>query len=184
MSKESDESFVRFVDERSPQLLRVARQLTGNADEARDLVQTALERAYRRWDSIERSDGDGYGYVRQILVNAHTDAHRGRVRWRRRAGEREEREAAVSDGERHWVSPAGASPEARVVNRETLRRELGRLTARERAAVILRFGEDLSEADVATHLGVSVGTVKSTVSRALAKLRVEQHEMAMGGGSR
>lgn len=185
MSRAGDESFVAFVNERSPELMRLALHLTSNPEQAKDLVQTALERAYRKWSRVDPDNGSAYGYVRQTMINAHTDGLRSTLRWRRRSGMREtERDVAMSDGEVQWVAPAGQSPEAMALNRDTVTRSLGLLTARERAAVVLRYGEDLPEAEVAHQLGVTVGTVKSTVSRALAKMRV--HEMAphLGGIAR
>ncbi|MGA4506937.1 RNA polymerase sigma factor [Propionibacteriaceae bacterium G1746] len=171
MSRDTDASFVRFVDERSAELLRVAMYLTGQRDEAHDLVQTALERAYRKWAKLE--PGGEFGYVRTIMVNAHNDGLRRVMRWGRKSGQRDpERTQVMSDGELQWVTPESRSPEALVVNRDLLRRGLDRLTDRERTAVVLRFCEDMSEAEVANQMGVAVGTVKSTVSRALAKLRV------------
>ncbi|MGA4670116.1 SigE family RNA polymerase sigma factor [Propionibacteriaceae bacterium Y1923] len=180
---DADASFVAFVDERSPELMRVALHLTRNQDEALDLVQTSLERAYRKWKSIDPAQG-AYGYVRQIMVNAHTDGQRRGLRWMRKSGVRDgAHEVAMSDGELHLVTPDGRSPETVAITRDEVRRNLDRLTTRERAAVVLRYGEDLSEAEVADHLGISVGTVKSTVSRALAKLRVAE-AATMGGMAR
>ena len=179
---QNDASFVAFVDERSPELMRVALHLTRDHDEARDLVQTSLERAYRRWSRIDPALG-AFGYVRQIMVNAHTDGLRRGLRWHRKAGLRQAHDVVMSDGEWHQVSPSRQSPEAQAITRDEVRRTLQQLTARERAAVVLRYGEDLSEAEVADHLGVSVGTVKSTVSRALAKLRVAE-AAAIGGMAR
>lgn len=181
--KNTDASFVTFVDERSPELMRVALHLTRNRDEAKDLVQTSLERAYRKWSSIDQSQG-AFGYVRQIMVNAHTDGLRRGLRWRRKQGVRDgAQDVVMSDGELQQVTPRGRSPEVMAVNRAEVRRSLGHLSARERTAVVLRYGEDLSEAEVAAHLGISVGTVKSTVSRALAKMRVAEAS-AIGGMAR
>lgn len=182
MGRAADDSFVRFVDERSPELMRIAMNLTRNHDEARDLVQTSLERAYRKWTKVEVDDGDGFGYVRQIMVNAHTDGLRRRQRWGRRAGHRDlDHEYVVSDGELQPVHVASRTPETIALQREMLRQNLARLTPRERAIVVLRFGEDLPEAEVARQLGIAVGTVKSTCSRALTKLQVQNAEPATGG---
>ncbi|MCT1458208.1 SigE family RNA polymerase sigma factor [Aestuariimicrobium sp. p3-SID1156] len=187
MGRATDESFVRFVDERSPELMRLALHLTRHQDEAKDLVQTSLERAYRKWSKVELEAGDGFGYVRQIMVNAHTDSLRGRQRWGRKAGMRDlDHEVVMSDGELQPVQSDRRGPETLAIQRATLRKNLALLTARERAAVVLRFGEDLPEAEVARQMGVSVGTVKSTVSRALAKLQVHAATstpaVARGGG--
>ena len=185
MSRATDESFVAFVNARSPELMRLALHLTRNQDEAKDLVQTSLERSYRKWSKVELEAGDGFGYVRQVLINAHADGLRRKQRWGRKAGMRDgDQDVAMSDGELQVVQPRGQSPENLAVDRDTLRRNLALLTPRERAAVVLRFGEDLPEAEVARQLGCAVGTVKSTVSRALKKLQVQANEPAWEGGQR
>jgi RNA polymerase sigma-70 factor (sigma-E family) len=153
-----DPGFREYVTARSRSLLRSAYLLTGNLADAEDLVQAALAKTYLAWDRIEdRSAIDGY--VRRAMVNTHISW------WRRRRLEEyptdELPDLAVAD-------QTGDSDLA-----DTLRRAVDRLPQRMRAAIVLRYFEDMTEAEVAEALGVSLGTVKSTVSRAVAKLRVD-----------
>ena len=150
--------FRDYVTSRSGSLLRSAYLLTGNRADAEDLVQAALAKTYLAWDRIEdRRALDGY--VRRAMINTHISW------WRRRRLEEyptdELPDQVVADH-------ASASDLA-----ETLRRAVDRLPQRMRAAVVLRYFEDMTEAEVAAALGVSLGTVKSTVSRAVAKLRID-----------
>jgi RNA polymerase sigma-70 factor (sigma-E family) len=153
-----DAGFREYVTARSRALLRTAYLLTGNAADAEDLLQAALAKTFLAWDRIE-DRGALDGYVRRAMVNTHISW------WRRRRVEEyptdEIPDQAVAD-------PAVASD-----LQETLRRAVDRLPDRMRAAVVLRYYEDMTEAEVADVLGVSLGTVKSTVSRAVAKLRTD-----------
>ena len=154
-------SFDEFVQARSPGLLRTALLLTGqDRAEAEDLVQLALERAYRHWARICRS-GEPERYVRKILANASAD------RWRRlrRRPELPLREAAAD--------PAGPDRSREIDDRDFLLRALAALPPRQRAALVLRYFDDLNQAEIADLLGCSVGTVKSQISRGLARLREE-----------
>ena len=153
-----DPVFRDYVRSRSRALLRTAYLLTGNVADAEDLVQSALTKTYVAWDRIQdRSALDGY--VRRAIVNTHISW------WRRRRVEEyptdEIPDQAVID-----------HPESSDIE-ESLRRAIDRLPQRMRAAVMLRFYDDMTEAEVAEVLGVSLGTVKSTVSRAVAKLRID-----------
>jgi len=140
----------------SPRLLRMAFLLTRDAGHAEDLLQTALARAWRAWHRI---DGDPEPYVRRIIVTSHATWWRRRWRGEEPTGELPER--------------PGESPQAAVDEREWLWQALGRLPRRQRTVLVLRFYEDLTEAQVAGLLGCSVGTVKSQASKALAKLRLD-----------
>ena len=156
MSKEP-EGFVQFVEARERALQRTAWLLTGDRGLAEDLVQTALVRAWPRWKRIRRHD-DPEVYVRRVMVN--TWATWARRRWR---GERAT--PSVPEG------PAPGDIAAEVAVRMVVRSALASLTARQRAVLVLRVFDDLSEAQVAQVLDCAVGTVKSTMSQALAKLR-------------
>jgi RNA polymerase sigma-70 factor (sigma-E family) len=151
------EGFAQFVEARERALQRTAYLLTGDWALAEDLVQTALARAWPRWERITRSD-DPEIYVRKVLVNTWTT-------WSRRRWRGEKPSAAVPD-----TAAAGDVAEE-VTVRVGLRRALGSLTPRQRAVLVLRVYDDLPEAQVADMLSCSVGTVKSTMSRALARLR-------------
>jgi RNA polymerase sigma-70 factor (sigma-E family) len=150
------EEFRAYVAERGPVLLRQATQLTSDRTEAEDLLQAALAKTYLAWDRIEdRSAVDGY--VRRAMVNTQISW------WRRRKLE---------------IYPTDQLPDRPVADhtdrsemRDALGRALRRLPERQRLAVMLRYYEDMSEREIAEVLGVSVGTVKSTVSRAMARLR-------------
>lgn len=132
--------------------------LTADRADAEDLLQSALTKTYLAWERIhDRSALDGY--VRRTMVNINISW------WRRRRLEEyptdELPDTPIADHTR------------RSELRDGLDRILDRLPARQRAAVVLRYYEDLTETEIAETLGVSVGTVKSTVSRAMAKLRDE-----------
>lgn len=153
-----DPAFHDYVVARSRSLLRTAYVLTGNLADAEDLVQSALAKTYLAWDRIE-DRGALDGYVRRAMVNTHISW------WRRRRLEE---------------FPTDEIPERPVVDhsvssemQDSLRAAVDRLPQRMRAAVLLRYYEDMTEAEVADALGVSLGTVKSTVSRAVAKLRID-----------
>lgn len=163
MRQEHDAAFSAFVAARSRHLLQAAHLLTGDRHRAEDLLQTALTRAYLRWDRIV--DEDPEGYVRRTMVNAHID-------WWRRKPWREESTEVLPEV---LVADAAASYDVRAV----LLTALAQLSRRQRAVMVLRYFEDMSEADIARTLGCSAGTVKSAASRATAKLREALPEEAM-----
>lgn len=151
-----DDDFVAFVDARSAALLRTARLLTaGDQHAAEDLVQAALEKAYVAWPRIQRK-GAQEAYVRSIMTRTAID----RTRQRSRRGE-----LVTDDVPEVAVHPVG--PE----DRDTVLALLRELSPRQRAVLVLRYYEDLSEAQIADALGCSTGTVKAHASRALAALR-------------
>lgn len=155
--------FRDFVLSRGRSLLRSAYLLTGNLADAEDLVQSALAKTYQAWDRIEdRNALDGY--VRRAMVNTHISW------WRRRRLD----EYPTDDIPDRPVADSSGSSDLH----DTLQRAIDRLPQRMRAAVVLRFFEDMTEAEVADVLGVSQGTVKSTVSRAVAKLRTDADLLA------
>ena len=156
---EAEVSFEEFVYARPGSLLRTALLLTGqNRAEAEDLLQLALERAYRHWPRVCRS-GEPERYVRGILANASAD------RWRRLA-RRAERPLSAPGAD-----PALPDHSAVVADRDYLLRALAALPPRQRAVLVLRYFDDLSEAETADMLGCSLGTVKSQAARGLARLR-------------
>src|SRR3984957_17156724 len=154
-----DTPFEEFVAASSGRLFTLARLLTGgHRAEAEDLLQGAFERAYRRWGRISRG-GEPERYVRQMLVNASVD------RWRR-LRRHPETELAVSGADLGTADDTAA-----VADRDLLLRGLAALAPRQRAVLVLRYFEDLSEAQTAAMLSCSVGTVKSQAARGLARLR-------------
>ncbi|MFJ2341934.1 SigE family RNA polymerase sigma factor [Streptomyces antimycoticus] len=152
-------SFTSYVRARGPVLLRTARSLTSNVCDAEDLLQTALTKTYLAWERIEDHNALD-GYVRRALVNTRTS------QWRKRKID----EFACEELPEPETGPS-PDPAERQALRDALWRAVLRLPDRQRAMVVLRYYEDLSEAQTAEVLGVSVGTVKSAVSRALGKLR-------------
>ncbi len=158
-----DADFREFVSARGRALLRSAYLLTGNLADAEDLVQSALAKTYQAWDRIEdRKALDGY--VRRAMVNTHISW------WRRRRVD----EYPTDDIPDQPAADTSGNSELH----DTLQRAINRLPQRMRAAVVLRYFEDMTEAEVADILGVSQGTVKSTVSRAVAKLRTDTDLLA------
>jgi RNA polymerase sigma-70 factor (sigma-E family) len=153
---EGDEEFVRFVEDSSSRLIRAAFLLTGDRHRAEEATQAALVRTYARWSRVRRDDA--YAYARKVMVNQTID------NWRRPI-----REYAIADLPEF---PTGQDVAEEVARRRWVVDALSTLSARERAVIVLRFYFDLSEIEVADELNVSVGTVKSTASRGLAKLRV------------
>jgi RNA polymerase sigma-70 factor (sigma-E family) len=148
--------FGEYVRSRGASLLRAAHALTGNRDDAEDLVQTTLVKAYQSWDSVADPAAVDT-YVRRVMINTHISV------WRR---------------QRVDEYPTDQVPDSATVDatadsdlHDLVQRTLDRLPRRMRAAVVLRYCDDMSEPEVAAALGVSVGTVKSTVARAVAKLR-------------
>jgi RNA polymerase sigma-70 factor (sigma-E family) len=153
--------FEAYVRDQGGRLARIAFLLTGDTHLAEDLVQIALSRLAPKWDRVV-AKGDPTPYVRAILVNTATGWRR--RRWTGEAPTSPLPDARADDGaQRAWADGVG--------RRDELRRALGQLGARQRAVVVLRFYEDLPEAEVARLLHCSVGTVKSQAARALAKLR-------------
>lgn len=166
---ERDEDFTAFVRARSARLVHIAHMLCGDPGLAEDLAQTALEKAYLRWDRIEMRDP--FAYVRRVVVNEHLSRLRRRP-WRERpSGGDAELEPAIT--------ASVADPAASL--RTDLLAALRALTARERAVLVLRYVEDLTEAETARVLGIAHGTVKSTNARALGKLRCSPELAELGG---
>jgi RNA polymerase sigma-70 factor (sigma-E family) len=157
-------SFEQFVEGSSSRMLTMAMLLTGySRADAEDLLQTVLERAYRRWRRICQT-GDPAPYVRRMLVNAAMD------RWRllRR---RHELPFAPDGAPPAVTALAGPDMTAGLAEQDLLWRALASLPSGQRAVLVLRYYEDLTEAQTAAVLGCTVGSVKSQTSRALSKLR-------------
>lgn len=149
--------FAEFVAAREAALQRTAWLLTGDWGLAQDLVQTALARVWPRWERITRRD-DPEIYVRRAMLNTWST-------WRRRRWVGEHASIDVLE------SPAPGDVAAEVTLRLAVHQLLTGLTDRQRIVIVLRIFDDLTEAQVAQVLGCAVGTVKSTMSQALAKLR-------------
>jgi RNA polymerase sigma-70 factor (sigma-E family) len=164
-----DEEFAAFVRAVLPELLRFGVAVAGSRTDAEDLVQGALESTGRRWRHV-RGQGDATGYVKRAMVNAHIS------RWRRLRRERLTHTApalATVIGDLPFEGPMWAA--------------LAGLPPRQRAVLVLRYYEDLTEVEIAAVLGCAPGTVKSQASKALAHLRRTLADQrggdAPGGGS-
>jgi RNA polymerase sigma-70 factor (sigma-E family) len=148
------EDFGEFVRHALPGLLRYGHLLTGNPHDAADLVQTVLEKLGSRWPSLVRTTGDPLAYARRAMANAHIS------RWRRARRERLLPELPDSP-----VAPTDP------FENEPLWAAVRGLPPKQRAVLVMRYYEELSEAEIAAALGISRGTVKSQCSKAMATLR-------------
>jgi RNA polymerase sigma-70 factor (sigma-E family) len=158
------DGFSDFMAVHVPALSRLAYLLTGNHADAQDLVQSALTKTASHWRRVVKYD-DPAAYVRRVMINESTS------RWRRRQRIKIDPVMAVPDR----AQPDGTG---RSVARVVLWQALGRLTARQRAMLVLRFYEDRSVDETATLLGCSGGAVKSETHHALARLRALVPELA------
>ncbi|MFE9872502.1 SigE family RNA polymerase sigma factor [Micromonospora sp. NPDC005686] len=159
--------FDLFVRTRTAALLRSAYLLTGDQHLAEDLVQSALARTHRAWNRLHET-GNAEAYTRKIMYHLQVSW------WRRR------RVAESMPGDMPEPRGGGSAPDhaQQTSLRLTLRAALARLSAKQRAVLVLRFFEDRTEAEAAELLGVTVGTVKSQTFKALAKLRSVAPELA------
>ncbi|MFY1674203.1 SigE family RNA polymerase sigma factor [Plantactinospora sp. WMMB334] len=154
-------TYEEFADSRLTALLRYAVMLTGDSHLAQDLVQETMVRVQLNWRRVTRADAPEQ-YVRRMLTNQYLDWQRGS--WVRRVLLRAEPEEAVAARVDHAEATA---------DRDQVWSWLARLPRRQRAALVLRYYEDLPDAEIAEVLGCAVGTVRSMISRALATLRAE-----------
>jgi RNA polymerase sigma-70 factor (sigma-E family) len=157
MDADSERAFEQFVRERSAALFRTAYLVCGDAHQAEDLLQSAFERAYRRWRRIRTMEYPE-AYVRRVVVNLANDRRRAR---------RGKDEVVLEE----TTSASGPDGTALVDLRQALLVGLRQLPVGMRTVLVLRYWEGLSEAEVAAELGRSVGTVKSQASRGLERLR-------------
>lgn len=158
----NDDGFADFVAANSVALLRTAHLLVCDRHRAEDLLQTALARTYARWHRI-RDHGAARAYVRRVLATTA-------VSWWRLRSFGEQPVAEPPDAE-------VADPTASGAERLAMWRQLGALPRQQRAVLVLRYYEDLSEADIAATLGISRGAVKSAASRGLQRLREQLEPM-------
>lgn len=153
-----DEEFREFVAARSASLHRAAYLLTGNWATAEDLVQTTLTKTYLAWGRIRTTDSVD-AYARRVLYNTNAS-------WWRKRSNRERPADLVDDRPDHSRDFA-----ERTAVRDAMWRHVSSLPKRQRAVLVLRFYEHRTDAQIAEILGISIGTVKSQASRALAGLR-------------
>jgi RNA polymerase sigma-70 factor (sigma-E family) len=167
-----DKDFAAYLAARQPSLLRTAYLLTGNRHDAEDLVQTAFAKLYLSWDKV-RDQGSMDGYVRRILVNEHNSLWR--RAWKRREHTTDDTVIHALDKPHHDAHDDGVGA--------ALWEVVQTLPRKARAVVVLRYYEEMSEAETAAVLGISVGTVKSQTSRALAALRTRAPQTLNPRGS-
>lgn len=153
--------FEEFARERLPALLRYAAVLSGDRDLAADVVQEVMVRAHAKWATIGRADVPEH-YVKKMVTNEY-------LSWRRRWAVRNI--VPTSDEVLHLRAPDQSDSTAGHGERDEMWARLATLPARQRAVLVLRFYEDLSDAEIAETLGCAVGTVRSCASRGLATLR-------------
>ena len=163
----SGPSFDDWVEARVAALLRFAYLVTGSQQTAEDAVQSALESACRKWTRVRRAD-DPDAYVRRMIVNAHVSD------WRR-AARKESPVAEVRLADQ-------ADPAEQVSRTDAVWRVCEGLPPQQRAAVVLRYYEDLEYAEIAAILGVAEPTARSHVHRALAALRDELERQERSDG--
>lgn len=156
--------FTAYVRARESKLARLAYLLTGDHDEAEDLLQNSLAKVYRNWHRIQMVELPD-AYVRRIMVNENNS------RWRRALRRKESAGSHVLEVFEQ-PAPAGIDKAESIA----LWDQVQGLPRQQRAAVVLRFYEDMTEAQTAEILGCTVGTVKSHTSRALSALRTTMSE--------
>jgi RNA polymerase sigma-70 factor (sigma-E family) len=150
-----DAEFTTFVNAATPSLSWTAYLLTGDRETAAELLQEAFVRTYVAWRRIRT--GEATAYIRRTLINLNID------RWRKRSATPTE----------HYDRADTHDAEAVADTRDQLVRMLAALPEQQRRVIVLRYFEDLTEADTAEHLGISVGAVKSATSRGLARPRAQ-----------
>lgn len=158
LSASNADDFDVFMAERWPRLVRSAYLLTGDTHDAEDLAQAALVKVFSSWHRVRRADNVD-AYVQRVLINCNSSRFR-----KRRVQE----------------NPVGDIPDGlylvgdhadQVGERSRFMAALARLSPGQRAVIVLRFYEDLTEAQTAAAMGCTVGTVKSQTAKALARLR-------------
>lgn len=152
MAGKHDDEFAEFAAAATPGLLRTAWLISGNAAQAEDLVQSAMVKVYVRWGKLRH--GQPRAYARKCILNDHIDSHR--------RGKRETTVSALPEQHHFDREPEDTSHIVQL---------LATLPTRERQVVVMRHYAGLTEAEVTDLLGVSLGTVKSSGSRGLARLR-------------
>ncbi|MEV0808913.1 SigE family RNA polymerase sigma factor [Micromonospora sp. NPDC050200] len=158
-------TYEEFADSRLTALLRYAVMLTGDPHQAQDLVQDTMVRVQLNWRRVARADSPER-YVRRMLTNQYVDWRRGS--WVRRV---------LLRGDPDESPPVATDHAQDAVERDQIWSWLSRLPRRQRASLVLRYYEDLPDAEIAEILGCAVGTVRSSISRALATLRAEHMEV-------
>jgi RNA polymerase sigma-70 factor (sigma-E family) len=166
IERSSGVQFEQYVSESRQRLFRFAVVLCGDPVLAGDLVTDVLGRAFERWPQVSAAR-DPHAYVRRMLVNEFVSFQRRRARAMPYADV-----GQLVDLRASRLGTSGPDVGDVQAERAALLDELSRLPARQRAAIVLRYYEDLSDEDIAAALGCRAGTVRSSISRGLATLRV------------
>ncbi|MBP2329831.1 RNA polymerase sigma-70 factor (sigma-E family) [Kibdelosporangium banguiense] len=154
------DGYDQFVTDRLDRLLRYATALTCDRYLAQDIVQDVLLRAQPRWARIAAMDAP-YLYVKRMVTNEY-------LSWRRRKAARD---IATSSKTLDTLAPPVSDPAIRHAERDAMRARIAVLPRKQRAAIVLRYYEDCTDAEIATVLNCTEGTVRSHLSRALQALR-------------
>jgi RNA polymerase sigma-70 factor (sigma-E family) len=169
-----DPGFVEFVAARSAALFRTAVLIMGDRYAAEDLVQSALERAYKNWDRVAAADAPE-AYVRRIMANVAND---------RKSRRNNPVEHVLLDHDRHdRAADADIDGFRNIEARDAVVTALRQLPVGMRTVLVLRYFDDMTEAQISAALGISAGTVKSQAARGLAKLRAAMAEADTGSGA-
>lgn len=160
------DGYDQFVTERLDRLLRYATAMTCDRYLAQDIVQDVLLRAQQRWARIEAMDAP-YLYVKRMVTNEY-------LSWRRR---RAARDVATSAKTLDALTTPVGDPAVRHAERDAMRARIAVLPRKQRAALVLRYYEDCTDAEIATVLNCTEGTVRSHISRALQALRAADKVM-------
>jgi RNA polymerase sigma-70 factor (sigma-E family) len=159
------DGYDQFVASRLDRLLRYATAMTCDRHLAQDVVQEVLLRAQHRWDRIGAMDAP-YLYVQRMVTNEY-------LSWRRR---RAARDIAASRSTLEGLVPVVTDHAVRHAERDAMRSRIAVLPRKQRAAIVLRYYEDLTDAEIAVVLNCAEGTVRSHISRAIAKLRAAENQ--------
>jgi RNA polymerase sigma-70 factor (sigma-E family) len=152
-------TFIDYVRAQHATLLRFAIVLTGERGLAEDVVQNALSKAYQRWTHIQSAQ-EPHAYIRRMILNEY-------LSWRRKW------QRVVAVGDLGTLLPLVADHAERHAERVALLEQVQRLPKQQRAAVVLRYYESLSDPEIANVLGCAESTVRSNIARALATMRVQ-----------
>jgi RNA polymerase sigma-70 factor (sigma-E family) len=153
-------TFDEFAGQRLPAVLRFATALTGDPDLAKDLMQEVLIRVSGRWQEVGQLDRPE-AYIRKMVVNEY-------ISWRRRSWR-----VIPSGMSTHFTGRPAPDPADGYIERQALLAELAKLSRRQRTALVLRYYEGYSDAEIADVMGCAQSTVRGHVFKALAVLRIE-----------
>ncbi|GAA2350660.1 RNA polymerase subunit sigma-24 [Catellatospora methionotrophica] len=162
-------TYEEFVNSRLGALARYAVMLTGDQHTAQDLVQETMVRVQLNWRRVARADVPER-YVKRMMINQYTDWRRGS--WLRRVFLRPDADQAVAVPVDHAQ---------RTADRDQIWSVLATLPRQQRAALVLRYYEDLPDVEIAEMLGCTVGTARGYISKALTRLRESAERLSLGG---